>query len=77
MSDEVSVGKVLVKGRKPVDPVKAAMKKADKLAIRSVHSFMRKYAELGEDDDAGHEQNERELIETLYDLYDPDDDIEV
>ena len=77
MSEEVPVGKVLVKGRKPVDPVKAAMKKADQAAIKLVHSFMKQYADLDEGNDAGHEENEQKLIDGLYDIYDPaDEDIE-
>ena len=57
-------GKVLVSG--------AAMKNANAKAGRVVKAFMKTYFELPEEDDDGHEANEKNLIEKLYDIYDPE-----
>lgn len=48
-------------------------KKADQAAIKVVHTFMKKYSELEDEDDLGHEANEEMLIKNLYDIYDPEE----
>lgn len=61
-------GKVIVPGD--------LKRKADAKMKKLINSFMKRYFELGENDDSGHEENEQKLIEGLYDIYDPEENIE-
>jgi len=60
--------------QKPVVDKKELMKlkkQADAKAIKLVHAFIKKYLELDENNEPANEANEGDLINALYDLYDP------
>ncbi len=45
-------------------------KQMDKKAIALVHKFIKKYLELDENDDKGHQENEEKFLTDLCDIYD-------
>jgi hypothetical protein len=50
-----------------------AKRQASRKVTKLIASVMKKYFELDDNDEAGHEENEKKLIEGLYDIYDPID----
>jgi hypothetical protein len=58
----------------PKPPTKAQIKKMlNAKALEAVHSFLDKYFEIPEGNDAEHDANETKLISTLLDLFDPEE----
>ncbi len=69
MSEQPNKGKVIIRDDKSIMALQR--KKADQEAIKLVHAFMNKYSMLDENDDNGHSDNEKILIEGICDIYDP------
>ena len=48
-------------------------KKADSEAMKLVHAFVKKYMDLDENDDTGHDNNESDFISQLLNIYDAEE----
>jgi hypothetical protein len=69
VKQEKEILKKLLKDNIPKETL--AKRQASRKVTKLIASFMKKYFELEENDESGHEENEKELIEGLYDIYDP------
>jgi hypothetical protein len=59
----------------PKPPTKAQIKKMlNAKALEAVHEFVDKYFNIPEGNDAEHDANETNLIKTLLDLFDPEEE---